>query len=88
MAAIGFYSILNELDIRSLNKHNNSLELIRNVQKTGNIKDEVASNREFKDYMKYLGWDITFSGVLQQDEIDSRWDTLVDILSNEEIDIF
>lgn len=88
MAARGFYSILNELDIRSLNKHNNSLELIRNVQKTGNIKDEVASNREFKDYMKYLGWDITFSGVLQQDEIDSRWDTLVDILSNEEIDIF
>lgn len=88
LSARGFYNILNELDIRSLNKHNNALQQIRNMQKTGNIKDEAANNRELYDYFKYLGWDLSITGVLQADKVDERWAVLQSILDNEEIDIF
>lgn len=88
LAARGFYNILNETDVRSLNKHEKAYDLIKKVQQTGQLRYESANGRELFDYMKYLGWDLKISGVIQPDEIDSRWDSLMNALNNDEIDIF
>ena len=88
LAARGCYDILNELDIRSLNKHSDSLAKISNMQRTGIIAEEPMDSQYFKDFMKFLGWDFKDFAPVDKGDIDERWNTLIDIISNDEIDIF
>lgn len=97
LAARGYYNILNELDIRALNKHSNSIKRIRLMQKNGVLEDEVTNSPFLHDYMRYLGWDIHISNNLTNEEIDERWiellemfntDEDLEIVDNEEINIF
>lgn len=88
LAARGEYSILNELDIRSLNKHSGSLRKIRQMQETGIISDEQADLTQMYDYMRCLGWDVKTNRPLTKDDVESRWSDLYEIVSNREIDLF
>lgn len=88
LAARGCYDILNELDVRSLNKHAGSYNKIVNMQKNGAIADEPMNTQYFKDFMKYLGWEFNDFAPMDKDDIDERWNGLIDILSNEEINLF
>lgn len=88
LAARGYYGILNELDIRSLNKHINSLKKIRNMQETGICAEEQSNTPYLKDYFKYLGWEFKTNQPLSREDVNSYWADLYDVVSNEEIDIF
>ena len=88
LAARGYYAILNELDIRSINKHINPVEKIRNMQETGIVKEEQTNTPYLKDYFKYLGWNFKTNQPLSRDDISSYWKDLYDVISNNEIDIF
>lgn len=88
LAARGEYGILNELDIRSLNKHVNSIKKIRDMQETGVMHEEQSNTPYLKDYFKYLGWEFKTNQPLSKDDVQSYWKDLYDVISNEEIDIF
>ena len=88
LAARGYYAILNELDIRSINKHINPVEKIRTMQETGIVKEEQTNTPYLKDYFKYLGWNFKTNQPLSRDDISSYWKDLYDVISNNEIDIF
>lgn len=88
LAARGKYNILNELDLRSLNKHTNSFKKIKNLQEKSYLEDEPMNTTALQDYMKYLGWKINFEGNLSKEEIDGRWKDLFEIVSNKEVNIF
>ena len=88
LAARGEYAILNELDIRSLNKHSGSLRKIRQMQETGVIAEEQADLGQMDDYMRCLGWDMKTNKPLTREDVESRWSDLYEIVSNNEIDLF
>lgn len=88
LAARGEYAILNELDIRSLNKHSGSLRKIRQMQETGVIAEEQADLDQMYDYMRCLGWDMKTNKPLTREDVESRWSDLYEIVSNNEIDLF
>lgn len=83
-----YLGILNELDIRSLNKHINSIKKIRNMQESGYCAEEQSNTPYLKDYFKYLGWEFETNQPLSKDDIQSYWADLYDVISNKEIDIF
>lgn len=82
LAARGYYNILNELDIRSLNKHSNATRKIYNMQKNGTLETETTNSPFLYDYMRYLGWDLHISNNLTNEEIDARWIDLLNMVSN------
>lgn len=88
LAARGEYAILNELDIRSMNKHTNALRKIRDMQKTGRCPEEEANTQYLKDYFRYLGYDFNANQPLTKEEVSSYWQSLFEILDNKEIDVF
>lgn len=88
LAARGYYDILNELDIRSLNKHVNSIEKIRIMQETGVCPEGQSNTPYLKDYFKYLGWELETNKPLTREDVNSYWVDLYDVISNKEIDIF
>ena len=88
LSSRGKYNILNEVDIRSLNKHTNSFSKIKKMQTQGTCENERMNMPDLKNYMKYLGWDISFGDLPTSDEIDARWSDLFEIVNNKEIDIF
>jgi hypothetical protein len=84
LAARGYYNILNELDIRSLNKHTNALNKIVAMQKNGSISEEPMNSSYLNIYMRYLGWDMRISNKLSNEEVDARWNALVSLFPTEE----
>lgn len=88
LAARGMYGILNELDIRSLNKHTNSFSKIAKMQETGRCPEEQMNMPYFSDYMKYLGWNFNSNQPLSKEDIEAYWKDLFEIVNNNEVDIF
>lgn len=88
LASRGYGSILNELDLRDMNKHNNSLRKVRDLQEHGTIREEAADNTDMQYYFNQLGWDIDFNTSLTRSEIDERWDRLYQAVTNREVDLF
>ncbi len=62
LAARGFYNILSELDIRSLNKHKNSIKDIENMQKYGELRLKPSTANDFLSISKNLGVEISIDG--------------------------
>jgi hypothetical protein len=89
LAARSLYDILNELDIRSINKHFSSLTMIRDMQKDPkSAKNEEANNMRFFNILKTLGFEFTV-GDDNTDEVKNP--ELLKLLSNlddQQIDIF
>ena len=88
LASRGAYSILNELDIRSLNKHTDSYTKVANLQRTGIAPHEPMNSPHFKNFMRYLGWDFNDFAPITNEDVDERWNELIDLISNDELDIF
>lgn len=88
LAARGEYAILNELDVRSLNKHFNSLHKIRVMQDKGVVQETQAEIQQLYDYMRYLGWELKTDRPLTKEDIDDRWADLQELVNNNEIDLF
>lgn len=88
LASRGYYGILNELDQRSLSKHKNWFHKIKRLQQDGFIKDERMNLSQLQDYFRALGWDFRVGDTLTKEEISTEWQELLELVSNEEVDIF
>lgn len=88
LAARGCYGILNELDIRSLNKHTNSLAKIKEMQMRGICPTEQANMPYLRDYFKYLGWDFHIDNNTTKDYVEDIWKDLQEVVTNRELSIF
>lgn len=89
LAAMGAKYMLNEFDIRSLNKHFNAKRLIKEVQKTGILPLERANNLNIFNILQCLGIDISLNlnnEYLEKDNDDGEFST--SIISDNEIDLF
>lgn len=88
LAARGCYGILNELDIRSLNKHSSSIAKVKEMQMRGICPTEQANMPYLRDYFKYLGWDFHIDNKNSKDYVENIWEELQEVVDNRELSIF
>ena len=84
----GEYGILNELDVRSLNKHTRPLHKIKKMQETGVANEESTNTPFLSNYFKYLGWSFKFNNKTNKADVMDYWEDLTSFVSDKEIDIF
>ena len=83
LAARGLCGIINELDIRSMIKYKNSLQMIQELQKTGEAPYMKANDTNFFKMMEILGYSFNVDGVINENSTDKQ-----SIISNDVIDLF
>ena len=88
LGARGLYSIMNELDIRAINKHSNSISEIKLMQETGYIKNEAANNMKFFNILKQMGFDFNIRQPARFDEINPQFAKLAELIDNDIVDPF
>lgn len=91
LASRGLYSIINELDIRSVSKHYNAFDIIKNMQKTGETVYQSADNLRFFNILKDIGFDFNLRGSIRENL--NKYDTqlsiaLRELLTDKQIELF
>lgn len=90
LASRGLYDIINEIDIRSITKHHDSIGQIKTMQKTGTIRKEPANNLKFFNILKTIGFDFNLrngSNYINKDIIMSKSiinDDIIELFKDEE----
>ena len=91
LASRGMYSILNEIDIRSVSKHYNSIKEIKEMQENGNISYSPADNLKFLNILKNIGFDFNLIQRINIDDEDKNnifYEQLKELLNDDQIDLF
>lgn len=88
LASRGFYDILNEIDIRSVSKHYNSYEEIKKMQETGYCNNETANNLRFFNILKDIGFNFNLRQIIEDEDIDSNFEKLRELLTDTQIELF
>lgn len=85
LASRGLYEIMNEIDIRSVSKHQNPFAQIREMQSTGHIDHEPANNLRFFNILYTIGFDFNLRNMGEfrsGDEFDRF------MISDSQVDLF
>lgn len=88
LAARGLYDIMNELDIRSVSKHYSSFNQIKEMQKTGFIKNEPSNNLIFFNILKTIGFNFNLRQPIAYENISPEFAKLQSLLTDEQINLF
>lgn len=89
LAARGLYDIMNELDIRSVSKHYNSFNQIKEMQKNHNINYEASNNLRFFNILKTIGFDFNLRNPVEElKNIDDDFSKLQSLLTDNQINLF
>lgn len=89
LASRGLFDIMNELDIRSVSKHYNSFYQIKEMQDSGEIREEPANNLRFFNILRTMGFDFNLRKQKSVDEINPEFAKLQNlILTDSKINLF
>lgn len=88
LASRGLNDIINEIDIRSVSKHYNSFDQIKQMQKTGYIKPELANNLRFFNLLKTIGFDFNLREPISIDDINPEFLKAQSLLTDNEVNLF
>ena len=88
LAARGLWNIINEIDVRSVSKHHNSLNQIRQMQKTGEIRFEPSNNLRFFNILRTCGFEFNLREPLTQTEDASIWSDALKLLTDDKVELF
>ena len=85
----GLTDIMNEIDIRSVSKHYDSLNQIKNMQKNGYSRYELANNLRFFNLLKTIGFDFNLRNPIKnEDDINPEFLKLQELLTDNQINLF
>lgn len=87
LASRGLYSIMNEIDVRSISKHHNSLQQIRDMQRSGAICSEPANNLRFFNLMRTVGFDFNLRNAPSAQPANPQWAALQKLLTDDKLDL-
>ena len=87
LAARGLWDIMNEIDIRSISKHQNALVQIRNAQKSGFLKNEAANNLRFFNILRMCGFEFNLRNP-KNIESGQEMVSKLKVMTDKKIDIF
>ena len=89
LASRGLFEIMNELDIRSVSKHYNSFYQIKEMQNSGEIREEPANNLRFFNILRTMGFDFNLRKQKSVDEMNPEFAKLQNlILTDNKINLF
>lgn len=87
LASRGLFSIMNEIDVRSISKHHNSIQQIRDMQKTGTIHSEPANSLRFFNLLRTAGFDFNLRTV-SAEALSPQWADKQNLLTDDTIELF
>ena len=87
LASRGLFNVMNEIDVRSISKHHDSLAQIQEMQRTGMINPEPANSLRFFNILKTIGFEFNI-GTGMSGNIRHELVQLQRMLTDEQIDLF
>jgi hypothetical protein len=88
LASRGLYSIIDELDIRSVNKHYNSFSQIKEMQEVRTLPVEQANNLRFFNMLRTVGFDFNLRTPVNERDINPEFAKLQSMLTDQNVDLF
>lgn len=87
LASRGLFNIMNEIDVRSISKHHNSLAQIQTMQRNGTIVPEAANSLRFFNILRTIGFEFNLR-TMNADNMMAEFVRLQKILTDDQIDLF